>query len=189
MASAFFPAMRVGSAGQGAVESVAIGSLTKTAEMMLGSAAAAGVSVGGLGAAPAPAGLPQLNRPPVPPTSTAPAPHVPDGPPTPEFAQSYVAPLAGLNSIRPSSVSQPPGAARAWRAKTPKVAATAAEAMLSRTRRECCTPSFHNGACAAYSCDPGSAPLGPPDAYERSFRRSGPGARRKSRRGTLGSRR
>src|SRR5258708_1517901 len=168
MASPFFPAITVGSPSQ---------------------QAAAGVSVGGWGAAPDAGGLPQLNRPPVPPTSTAPAPHVPDGPPTPEFAQSYVAPLAGLNSIRPSSDSQPSGAARAWRAKTPKVAATAAEAMLSRTRRECCTACFDNGACAAYSCDPGSAPVGPAEADDRSFRRSGPAGGRRSRRGTLSSRR
>src|SRR5260370_9186012 len=158
MASAFFPAITVGLRAPQAVEWVGIGSLTKTAEMMLGSAAAAGVSVGGLAAAPAPAGLPQLNRPPVPPTSTAPAPHVPDGPPTPEFAQSYVAPLAGLNSFRPSSDSQPSGAARAWRAKTPKVAATAAEALRSRTHRESCTACFDNRSISSFSCDPGSAP-------------------------------
>src|SRR5260370_36421316 len=107
MASPFFPAITVGSPAPQAVESVAIGSLTKTAEMMLGSAAGAGVSVGGLGAAPAPAGLPRLNRPPVPPTSTAPAPHVPGGPPTPQFAPEYVAPLGGLRSNRPAHRSQP----------------------------------------------------------------------------------
>src|SRR5260370_38294508 len=124
MASAFFPAITVGLRAPQAVEWVGIGSLTKTAEMMLGSAAAAGVSVGGLGAAPAPAGLPQLNRPPVPPTSTAPAPHVPDGPPTPEFAQSYVAPLAGLNSTRPASASRPSGAPAPRRPRTPNVSLT-----------------------------------------------------------------
>src|SRR5260370_38618761 len=98
MASPFFPAITVGSPAPQAVESVAIGSLTKTAGMMLGSAGAAGGSGGGLGAAPAPAGLPQLNRPPAPPASTPPGPPGPGGPPNPEVAPCDVGPLAGVNS-------------------------------------------------------------------------------------------
>src|SRR5260370_17338452 len=103
MASPFFPAITVGSPAPQAVESVAIGSLTKTAEMMLGSAAAAGVSVGGLGAAPAPAALPQFNRPPVPPTSPPPPPHGPEGPPPPHFPQPYLPPPPPLPSPHPTT--------------------------------------------------------------------------------------
>ncbi len=60
----------------------------KTAEMMLGSAAAVGVSEGGIGGAPAAPGRPQLKMPPLPLTLTAPAGHALTGDRAPELAQS-----------------------------------------------------------------------------------------------------
>ena len=74
-ASPFFapPAMIVGSPAPQAVVSLEIGSTTKTAEMMLASAAAAGVRLGAIGGLEPPAGRPQLNSPPGPLRFTEPA--------------------------------------------------------------------------------------------------------------------
>src|SRR5438477_2291804 len=134
MASPFFgppPLKMVGSPAPHGVVSPEIGSTTNTAEMMLGSAAAAGVSVGAMGGAEPAPGRPQLKMPPVPPMSTAPAVQLPVGPARPEFAQSTVAPLAGLNRIEPSTASHPEGAARAPSALTPtRNATTPAHASL-----------------------------------------------------------
>src|SRR5260370_27879352 len=103
--------MIVGSPAPQAVVSPAIGSTTKTAEMMLASAAATGVRLGAIGGLEPPAGRPQLNSPPGPLRFTAPAAHTYVGATPPELAQSYAAPLAGLNRMPPSTASQPDRAA------------------------------------------------------------------------------
>ncbi len=83
----------------------------KTAEMMLGSAAAAGVSVGGMGGAPPVPGRPQLKMPPLPLRLTAPAGHTLVGEAAPELAQSYVVPAVPWNLMFPSTASHVVGAA------------------------------------------------------------------------------
>src|SRR5689334_23937351 len=85
----FPPTMRVGSPPptQPVTLSVEIGSAMKTAEMMLGSAAAVGVRVGGIGGAPALPGRPQLKMPPLPLRLTAPAGQALTGGAVPELAQ------------------------------------------------------------------------------------------------------
>src|SRR6266852_2789413 len=89
-ASPFFapPAMVVESPPPQEVVSLEIASTTKTAEMMLGSVAAAGVTVGAIGGPVPPLGRPQLNSPPGPLRFTAPAAHTYVGAPLPELAQS-----------------------------------------------------------------------------------------------------
>src|SRR6185369_1530133 len=66
------PPKVVGSPAPQAVVSPDSGSTAKVVEMMLASAAAAGVKVGGLGGAPAAPGLPQLKIPRIPSRLTAP---------------------------------------------------------------------------------------------------------------------
>src|SRR6266536_760855 len=116
--------MTVGSLAPQLVVSPEMGSTMKTAEMLVGSAAAAGVRAGGDGGAPAAPGAPQLKRPPAPPTSTAPA-GQPAGGPVPELAQSPATPVR--DRIDPSRASQPDGAATAVTVdSTVRAAATAA---------------------------------------------------------------
>src|SRR5215467_1017184 len=92
--------------------SVVMASATKTAEMMLGSAAAAGVRVGGIGGAPATGfSRPQLKMPPPPLTFAAPAGHELVGDAAPELAQSYVVPAVPWKRMLPSFASQVVGAA------------------------------------------------------------------------------
>ena len=89
MASPFFgppPLSVVGSSPPHPAVSPEIGSTTNTAEMIDGSAAAAGVNVGAMGGAPAAPGCPQLNRPPAPVMLTPPFAQA--APAAPEFAQS-----------------------------------------------------------------------------------------------------
>src|SRR5712691_581378 len=105
------PATVVGSPPQ-LVMSPAIGSEMKTAEMMLASAAAVGVSDGGVGGAPPVPGWPQLKMPPLPLKLTAPAGHTLVGEAAPELAQSYVVPAVPWNLMFPSTASHVVGAAR-----------------------------------------------------------------------------
>jgi len=70
------------------VASEEIGSTIKVEEIRLGSAAAAGVSAGGLGGEDPAAGEPQLKSPPLPLTPTAPGGQVATGDAAPELAQS-----------------------------------------------------------------------------------------------------
>src|SRR5690242_405794 len=115
-------------------------------EMMLGSAAAAGVSVAAIGGAvPAP-GRPQLNRPPEPVTLTPPFAHA--APFGPLFAQSNV--LAPVLRIEPSMASQPDGAAATVTAAAPSRNA-AATADATRGHGRCSDVMlFTNRARAAY---------------------------------------
>src|SRR5213594_4077598 len=111
MASPFFgppPDSVVGSSPPHPAVSPEMGSTMNVAEMMVGSAAAAGVRVGAVGGLlPTPA-TPQLKRPPEPVMLTPPfAQAAPAGP---ELAQSTVPPPA--NWILPSTLSQPDGAAK-----------------------------------------------------------------------------
>src|SRR6266571_4352496 len=107
------------------------GSTTKSVETMVRSAAAAAVSVGGLGGADPAPGLPQLNRPPEPTISTAvgsPAqvPTVAGG--GPELAQSWIPAVGGsVMSTLPSISSHPDGALSA-------VVAANAEHAIAMTR-------------------------------------------------------
>src|SRR5437762_12148693 len=120
MASPFFgpPPLRVvGSSPPHPAASPEIGSTTNTAEMIDGSAAAAGVRFGAMGGAPAPPGRPQLKRPPAPVMLTPPLGQA--TPAGPELAQSYVPPLAAMNLREPSTLSQPEGAATASSAPNP----------------------------------------------------------------------
>src|SRR5947208_5821181 len=125
-----------------------MGSETKTALMMLGSAAAAGVSGGAVGGfEPAP-GLPQLKRPPLPVTLTAPTGQLGTGVPAPELPQSWLP--AGLPAQRslPSMLSQVEGAARAGCAMTVAAAAASSQAapcLRIVTRAPCYGTTGRNG--------------------------------------------
>src|SRR2546428_6874996 len=90
------------------------GSTMKVLEILVRSAAPAGVSDGAPGGVPPPAlGVPQLNKPPLPVTLSAPAGQAGTGGPAPEVAQSKGTPLGGLRRTLPSSASQLEGAAGA----------------------------------------------------------------------------
>src|SRR6266851_3106838 len=110
------PPKIVGSTAPHVVVSVETGSTIYTAETMLGSAAAAGVSVGGFGGAEPAPGLPQLKSPPLPLTLTTPgtAGQVLIGVAAPELPQSWIAPGGASVRMFPSSSSQVDGAARTW---------------------------------------------------------------------------
>src|SRR5260370_40479128 len=108
----------------------------KVLEIRLGSASAAGVSVGAPGGAPPPApGVPQLKSPPVPVTLTAPAGHAGTGEAAPELAQSNVTPAGGVRRTLPSSANQHEGAALGGRGITSAAVALTANARNAAERR------------------------------------------------------
>jgi hypothetical protein len=111
------------------------GSTMKTLEMRLGSAAAAGVSVGAFGGAEPAPGLPQLKSPPEPVTFTAPAGQLGTGEAAPELAQSKVTPEGGVRRMFPSIASQEDGAASEGRRGSNAAEAATARAMTATRRR------------------------------------------------------
>jgi hypothetical protein len=137
MASPFFTddVKVVASPAPQAVVSDESGSTTKALEMRLGSAAAAGVRLGGLGGAEPALGLPQLKSPPEPVTLTAPAGQLGSGEATPEFAQSNVTPEGDVNRMFPSIANHEDGAAREGRRGSSAALAPTAMAMTTARRR------------------------------------------------------
>jgi len=119
----------VGSPRPQAVTSELPGSTMKVDEIRVESANAAGVRDGGPGGDDPTMGVPQLKRPPLPVTLTAPSGHTGTGDAAPESAQSKVAPDAGFSRMLPSMASQFDG--RAWEKMGCTSGATAARA---RTR-------------------------------------------------------
>src|SRR2546426_6639004 len=111
------------------------GSTMKVLEMRLGSASAAGVSVGAPGGAPPAPGVPQLKSPPVPVTLTAPAGHAGTGEAAPEVAQSNFTPAGGVRRTLPSTANQLEGAALDGRGITSAAVALTANVSNAAERR------------------------------------------------------